>query len=98
MKKYLALTAVAIALLFLFPGCPEKDTTTPTVKITEPANNATLTAGNITIKAVATDDKEMGKVEFWVDGAKKAKIIRQPMTHCIVIPGMLQVRHRALIR
>uniref|UniRef100_A0A7C6EDW4 Right handed beta helix domain-containing protein n=1 Tax=candidate division WOR-3 bacterium TaxID=2052148 RepID=A0A7C6EDW4_UNCW3 len=73
MKKYLALTAVAIALLFLFPGCPEKDTTTPTVKITEPANNATLTAGNITIKAVATDDKEMSKVEFWVDGAKKGE-------------------------
>lgn len=73
MLKNLALMAISVAIFFLIAGCPEKDTTNPTVDIKEPANNATITAGNITIKAVATDDKEMDRVEFWIDGTKKGE-------------------------
>jgi hypothetical protein len=41
----------------------------PAVSITSPANGATV-SGTVAIQASATDDKGVGKVEFYVDAAK----------------------------
>jgi hypothetical protein len=64
MKKNLALTATAIAMLFLMIGCPAKG---PKIEIKSPADNASVSLGNITIKAVATAEQGMNRVEFWID-------------------------------
>lgn len=47
------------------------DTTKPTVKITAPANNASIT-GAITVQATATDDVGVTLVRFLVDGSVRA--------------------------
>lgn len=69
MKKWLALAATAVVLVIA--ACTTADTTPPTVNIVYPANGETLAAGSITIKAVATDNKAVAKVEFYVDNALK---------------------------
>ncbi len=51
-------------------GGPSLDTTDPTITIVQPADGATLAAGNILIRATATDDDEVDRVEFYVDGTK----------------------------
>jgi len=45
-----------------------QDVTAPTVSITSPASNATV-SGNLTISASATDNVGIAKVEFYVNGA-----------------------------
>ncbi|MGB9106500.1 MAG: Ig-like domain-containing protein [Terriglobales bacterium] len=45
-----------------------KDTTPPTVAITNPANNASV-SGTVTISASASDNVGVAKVEFYLDGA-----------------------------
>jgi peptidoglycan/xylan/chitin deacetylase (PgdA/CDA1 family)/archaellum component FlaF (FlaF/FlaG flagellin family) len=47
------------------------DTTKPTVTITSPANNATIT-GNITVNVAATDNVGVVRVRFLVDGSSAA--------------------------
>jgi hypothetical protein len=65
-------SALVAAIILVIIGCvPTTDTTNPTVSIVEPANNDTLSAGNISIKAVATDNKGVTKVEFYVDDTLK---------------------------
>ncbi|MBE0446819.1 MAG: discoidin domain-containing protein [Actinobacteria bacterium] len=54
-----------------------QDITPPKVAITEPANNATV-SGNVYIKASATDDKGIQKVEFYIDGALKKTVSASP--------------------
>jgi len=57
------LTALAVlAAILVISACVTKDTEKPIVCIVQPANNDTLAPGNITIKAVATDNKEVTKV------------------------------------
>lgn len=56
---------VVCAALALFIACDALDTTDPDVAIVQPASNATLGPGNITIKAVATDDNAVDKVTFY---------------------------------
>ena len=44
------------------------DTTAPVVSIVSPGNGDTVKAGDIVIKAVATDGEAVTKVEFYIDG------------------------------
>jgi len=64
MRKVLALAVVAG--LLLFAACDQG--AKPTVTIAYPTNGATIGFGGTTIKAVATDDNGVAKVEFF-DGS-----------------------------
>ncbi|MGQ9708072.1 MAG: Ig-like domain-containing protein [bacterium] len=59
-----------LAAMLLLVGCPGTDTTNPEITIVYPPNGAALDTGSIVIKALATDDKSVTKVEFY-DGASK---------------------------
>jgi hypothetical protein len=69
MRKLLAL-AVMTGLLAIV-ACVTTDTTAPVVSIVGPVGGDTLAKGDIVIKAVATDNKTVAKVEFYIDGALK---------------------------
>jgi hypothetical protein len=60
-----SLWLVACAALIFAVACDLADTTDPDVTIVVPANGATLGPGNVTIKAVATDDNSVDKVTFY---------------------------------
>ena len=65
MKKYLF-----IVLLVGVWSCEDKkeeDTTPPTVTITSPENNSTV-SGIVTITCMSSDNEGVEKVELWVDG------------------------------
>jgi hypothetical protein len=47
------------------------DAALPAVRVTSPANGATV-SGRITIAAAASDDVRVEKVDFWVDGVLRA--------------------------
>ncbi|MEO0077866.1 MAG: Ig-like domain-containing protein, partial [candidate division WOR-3 bacterium] len=68
MKRSL-ITAV-MALVLMAGTCVVSDTTNPVVTIVIPVNNAVLAPGTITIKAVATDNKAMARVEFFAGSTK----------------------------
>ncbi len=71
MKKLIV--PAAVALLLIFGACPKaKDTISPTVAITAPANGDTLIADTITITAHATDNKGVTAVRFFVDTTELA--------------------------
>jgi hypothetical protein len=72
MRKWLALTAVAG--LLMIAACDTADTEAPAVSIVSPATGATVNKGDIVIKAVATDNKGVSKVEFSIDGALSGTI------------------------
>ncbi|HTW91495.1 MAG TPA: Ig-like domain-containing protein [bacterium] len=67
MKKWLVLAAAAAALIVA--ACTTIDTTPPTVSIVVPVSGDTLAKGSIAIKALATDNKAVAKVEFYLDGS-----------------------------
>jgi hypothetical protein len=69
MRRSLALAFVAG--LLLIAACDTADTTNPVVSIVFPSDGATVHKGDIVIKAVATDNKAVAKVEFYVDGNLK---------------------------
>lgn len=56
------------------------DTTAPTVAITAPANNASV-SGTVAITATASDNVGVAKVEVRVDGALKATLTSSPYTY-----------------
>lgn len=67
--------ALSIPLFLVFLSCGgdstnEPDTTAPTVTILQPTHNASVPSGNVSIRATATDDEGVAKVEFHVDGTK----------------------------
>ncbi|MFO7676164.1 MAG: Ig-like domain-containing protein [bacterium] len=66
MKRIVALTALAGMLVFT--ACLTSDTENPTVTIVFPGNGATVNRGDIVIKAVATDNEDVTKVEFYING------------------------------
>uniref|UniRef100_A0A7C4GC40 Right handed beta helix domain-containing protein n=1 Tax=candidate division WOR-3 bacterium TaxID=2052148 RepID=A0A7C4GC40_UNCW3 len=68
MKRSLITTMLALVLIA--GTCVVNDTTNPVVTIVVPANNAVLAPGTITIKAVATDNKAIARVEFFAGAAK----------------------------
>lgn len=70
MRKVLTFAGV-IALISLLATCITTDTTNPVVSIISPVNNDTITTGNILIKVYATDNKEVTKVEFYIDNNLK---------------------------
>jgi hypothetical protein len=55
--------------LFLLVGCPGEDITPPEVAIIAPADGETI-AGPTTIRARATDNRSVARVEFFVDGVR----------------------------
>lgn len=55
----------------------EPDLTSPTVSITAPANDATV-SGIVAISAAASDNVAVSKVEFYVDGIKKEEDATSP--------------------
>ncbi len=63
MKQWLTLVVVALAVVV---ACDQADTTKPACTVVVPAAGDTLDPGSITIKVIATDDKEMKLVEFYV--------------------------------
>ena len=66
MQKFL------LPILLLVFSCEEllyTDTTAPTVVITYPVNESTLTA-TTTIKADVTDDSDIAHVKFLIDGTE----------------------------
>lgn len=65
-----SLTMTILALLLMAGACIVSDTTNPVVTIVIPANNAVLAPGTIVIKAMATDNKAMAKVEFFAGSTK----------------------------
>jgi hypothetical protein len=66
MRRVNAIVLAAAAVLLFIVAC--LDTTPPTVTITYPANEASLAKDTIRIKAYATDNVSVAKVEFSVDG------------------------------
>jgi hypothetical protein len=47
------------------------DATAPTVVVTSPINNSTISGkGNVTISASASDDRAVTKIELFVDGSR----------------------------
>jgi len=74
---------VLIVMSLFFFSCEQKatesDNTPPTVVITYPANNSEFVQGTeITVTADATDNKEVDKVEFYIDGIKKSNDYSEP--------------------
>jgi len=60
------------------------DPTVPTVAITQPTNGSTFIEGsNIEIKADATDDNMVMKVEFYQNGNKVGEDTEAPYTHML---------------
>lgn len=45
------------------------DTTPPTVSLTAPANNATVSGASVAINATASDNATVSKVEFYINGS-----------------------------
>jgi hypothetical protein len=65
---------------FTLDRCVQRsDAGDPTVRITSPANNATV-SGVITVAVAATDDTRVEKVDLWVDGVWKALDRSSPYT------------------
>jgi hypothetical protein len=65
----MALAFLAFLAVVFLSGCPGEDITPPEVTITAPADGDTLT-GATTIRARATDNKRVARVEFFVDGVR----------------------------
>ncbi|HTW92243.1 MAG TPA: Ig-like domain-containing protein [bacterium] len=69
MKRVQALALAAVAVLLIVVACKLPDTAPPTVSITYPAHGAPLAKDTIRIKAYATDNVGVTRVEFSVDGS-----------------------------
>src|SRR5205823_9045774 len=58
-----------LPLSFTIDDAPQSpDTTPPTTSITSPLNGATV-SGTTNVTAIASDDRAVAKVEFYLDGA-----------------------------
>ena len=66
MKK-LSVISLIFSLLFILSCEDKKDTTPPEVTITSPTNGSKVNEV-ITVSCMSTDNKEVSKVELWVDG------------------------------
>jgi len=66
MKK-LSVFSLIVSLLFVFSCEDKKDTTPPEVTITSPSNDSKVNEV-VTVTCMSTDNKEVTKVELWVDG------------------------------
>ena len=66
MKK-LPVSSFIISLLFILSCEDKKDTTPPETTITSPTSGSTVNE-MVTVSCMSTDNKEVSKVELWVDG------------------------------
>ena len=66
MKK-LSVFSLIFSLLFILSCEDKKDTTPPEVTITSPSNDSKVNEV-VTVTCMSTDNKEVTKVELWVDG------------------------------
>ena len=66
MKK-LSVISLIFSLLFILSCEDKKDTTPPEVTITSPSNDSKVNEV-VTVTCMSTDNKEVTKVELWVDG------------------------------
>jgi YD repeat-containing protein len=65
-----------------------KDLTAPTVSITAPANNSTVSVSKtVTISATATDDRSVSKVEFYVNNVLKGTDTTSPYSYSWAVPS-----------
>lgn len=86
---FLAFFVVNIAFGFFFPGKSLKDlslptlgpdTTPPSISITSPVPDSTV-LGSTTIQANATDNKQVAKVEFYINGVLKNTDTTEPFSY-----------------
>lgn len=82
-------------LVFAVAGTP--DTTNPSVAIDSPSNGATV-GGNVTIAASASDDRNVAKVEFFVDGTLLATDTTSPYSASWNTGGTSNGAHTILAR
>ena len=68
MRKPAIAATVILGLLVLFLACGKKDVELPVVALTNLHDLDTIAPVVMTVKAVATDDKEVRYVQFYVDG------------------------------
>ncbi|MBT5215312.1 Ig-like domain-containing protein, partial [Candidatus Woesearchaeota archaeon] len=66
MKRFSVISLI-FSLLFILSCEDKKDTTPPEVTITSPTNGSKVNEV-ITVSCMSTDNKEVSKVELWVDG------------------------------
>jgi hypothetical protein len=88
--RYFACASMFLLVSLLF-GCggggggggsssgPTADTTPPTVSITSPASNASV-SGTVAITASASDNVGVSKVEFYVNGSLQTTVTASPYT------------------
>ena len=77
-SKFLLLKIFTVSFLLIFlSGCTPKDTAPPSVSITFPPNNATV-SGPVDIIASATDNVGVSRVEFYIDGSKVGEDTQAP--------------------
>jgi len=67
MKRLAVVVATIACLSTLFLACGKKDMDNPVIAFANVSNLDSIAPGVLTVKAVATDDKEVTHVEFWVD-------------------------------
>ena len=61
-------------------SAPTSDTTPPTVSVSAPASNSTV-SGTVTVSASAADNVGVSKVEFYVNGALKSTGTTSPFSY-----------------
>jgi hypothetical protein len=71
MRRNISFALLAVAGLLIILACQPVDTQAPSVTIVQPTNGSTVAKGNVPIKAYATDNVKVTKVEFYVDDALK---------------------------
>lgn len=64
-------------------NCANPDTTPPSVNITSPTDGTTLSGTTTTITANATDNVQVGKVEFYIDGTLRSSDSSAPFTYAL---------------
>ncbi len=71
-------TSKASTLMASTASC--SDTTPPTVAVTAPTADATV-SGNVSVTASASDNVGLARVEFWVDGVQEAADASPPYSY-----------------
>lgn len=56
---------------------PQPDVTNPTLTVTSPANNATV-SGTLNVQATASDNVAVARVEFWLNGTLRSTATAAP--------------------
>lgn len=86
---FLAFFVINVVFGFFFPGKSLKDlslptlapdTKPPTISITSPISDSTV-LGVTSVQVNATDNKQVAKVEFYIDGAVKNTDTKEPYEH-----------------